>query len=101
MGRQFIEIIGKQLDKKVILGNIYRPPGHNNETCQTFINEFIPLLDHLQKCKSEVIIAGDYNVDLLQKKCNIWRIFLFCCCSRFFSLKLHYPPGSRAETVRS
>ena len=67
---QFIEIIGKQLDKKVILGNIYRPPGHNNETCQTFINEFIPLLDHLQKCKSEVIIAGDYNIDLLQIKEN-------------------------------
>ena len=67
---QFIEIIGKQLDKKVILGNIYRPPEHNNETCKTFINEFIPLLGHLQKCKSEVIIAGDYNIDLLQIKEN-------------------------------
>ena len=60
----------KQLDKKVILGNIYRLPGHSNETCQTFINEFIPLLDHLQNCKSEVIIAGDCNIDLLQIKEN-------------------------------
>ena len=34
------------------------------------MNEFIPLLDHLQKNKSEVIIAGDYNIDLLQIKDN-------------------------------
>ena len=31
-----------------------------------FINEFTPILDKLSKLKSEVIIAGDFNIDLLK-----------------------------------
>ena len=69
---------------------------------QTFITEFIPLLDHLKKCKSEVIIAGDYDIDLLQiKKMQYLANILIMLLLKVLSLKLHYAPGSRAEIVRS
>ena len=66
---QFIEItINSETKKKVILGNIYRPPKNLNVNYHTFISEFSKTLDYLQKQKSEVIIAGDYNIDLLKIK---------------------------------
>ena len=63
---QFIEIekenVGK---KKIILGNVYRPRD-TNENYNQFINEFFPMLSDFGKSKSDVIIAGDYNIDLLK-----------------------------------
>ena len=38
------------------------------ENYKTFVDELNPILDHLQKIKSEVIIAGDFNIDLLKFK---------------------------------
>ena len=55
-------------NKKLILGNIYRPPKDLNQNYHTFINEFSETLDYLHNQKSEIIIAGDYNIDLLRLK---------------------------------
>ena len=61
---QFIEIYCHS--KQIVIGNLYRPPLDINENYMQFINEFTPILDKLSKLKSEVSIAGDFNIDLLK-----------------------------------
>ena len=64
---QFIEIEHENVgNKKIILGNVYRPPHDINENYNQLINEFVPILSEFGKSKSDVIIAGDYNIDLLK-----------------------------------
>ena len=68
---QFIEILFENsCVKNLILGNIYRPPHDNNANYQQFINELTPLLITLGNRNSDVIIAGDYNIDLLKSTIN-------------------------------
>lgn len=62
---QFLEISGETLKGKLTLGNIYRPPRDNLQNYNTFINEFSNVLQQLQRSSNEVIIAGDFNIDLL------------------------------------
>ena len=64
---QFIEIYGDSMcAKKIILGNIYRPPRDINENYRQFIDEFTTVLAKLERSHSDVIIAGDFNIDLLK-----------------------------------
>ena len=65
---QFIEVTSNTINKKIILGNIWRPPRDIIENYQTFIEELYHKLVDLHKLKSEVMIAGDYNIDLLKIK---------------------------------
>ena len=66
---QFTEIpIDRKCKRKLVLGNVYRPPGDLNENYQTLIGEFAPVLYDLQKRQCEVVRAGDYNIDLLKVK---------------------------------
>ena len=62
---QFIEINKGSLHKTIVLGNIYRPPRNLNENYETFTTEFSIILQNLQKSKHEVVIGGDFNIDLL------------------------------------
>ena len=62
----FIDIFGANLSKYITLGNIYRPPKLNNNDLSTFIDEFAPILSKLGNEKSETIITGDFNIDLLK-----------------------------------
>ncbi len=81
---QFIKINGPSLSKSIILGNIYRPPRDDtNENCQIFIDEFSPIIANLSKKNTEVIIAGDTNVNLL--KLNEKEVY-----SDFFDLLTHH-----------
>ena len=50
----------------VTIGNINRPPRDVNENYQQFTDEFTRQLAKFQKSKWEVIIAGDYNIDMLK-----------------------------------
>ena len=52
--------------KNLLLGNIYRPPHDNNANYQQFIHELTPLITTLGNHHSDVIIAGDYNIDVLK-----------------------------------
>lgn len=54
------------LSKPIILGNIYRPPNDLVDSVRKFINEFSPHLQKLESNNTEVIIAGDYNINLLK-----------------------------------
>ena len=53
--------------KNIILGNIYKPPlnNNNNDNIQTFINEVEPVISQLNHANSNIILTGDYNIDLL------------------------------------
>ena len=82
MKGQFIEINFKSLHKNIILGNVYRPPRNNTNNYRTFIDEITPLLTYLESCNSEVVIAEDYNINLL--KVNEIELF-----SEFFDAYLH------------
>ena len=52
---QFIEIYGDSMcAKKIILGNIYRPPRDINEKYRQFIDEFTTVLAKLERSHSDV-----------------------------------------------
>ena len=63
---QFIEVSGASLVKKIIIGNIYRPPRNLIDNYANFIAELTPILHYLSRSKSEAVIAGDFNTDLLK-----------------------------------
>ena len=73
---QIIQIIGGGLSQSVIIGNIYRPPRPSTENYNEFINEFSTDISNLP-ChqNNSVILAGDYNINLLkineQEHCSI------------------------------
>ena len=82
---QFIEISGMPLNKKIILGNISRPPNYIKDNYLKFFDEMRFVLTHLTKLKCEVIIAGDFNIDLLKINDNyssdfftLWPHMHFC-----------------------
>ncbi len=57
---------GDILAKPIYIGNIYRPPKENVEFYNEFINEFSPILESFEMNNKEVIITGDFNIDLLK-----------------------------------
>ena len=61
----FIEL-KNNFHKSVVIGNIYRPPRDININYQRFISELTPILSAFEKRNAEVILAGDFNIDLLQ-----------------------------------
>ena len=66
----FIEISNFNANKVLIIGNVYRHFNNTNEVYNNFTNEFIPKLEHLQRGNREVVVAGDFNIDLLKIHVN-------------------------------
>jgi hypothetical protein len=60
---------GESRNKHLILGTIYRPPRQNRENIQDFLNELGVLVNDLRNFK-DVVITGDFNLDLLKFKEN-------------------------------
>lgn len=57
---------GEHLSKPITLGNVYRPPNDLVDSIRQFINEFSPHLERYESSNSEVIISGDFNINLLK-----------------------------------
>ena len=57
---------GGELKKHLIIGNVYRPPHNVVSNYTAFIDGFSTILNELTVSRSEIIIAGDYNIDLLR-----------------------------------
>jgi hypothetical protein len=55
-------------NKSIVIGNIYRPPRDIIANYNTFMMELEQILHDLQTTNKEIIIAGDFNIDLLQLK---------------------------------
>ena len=51
--------------KKVVIGNIYRPPRNIAENYTTFNNDMDELLTSMQRTR-DIILVGDFNIDLLK-----------------------------------
>ena len=62
---QFIKVSGGNTISNIILGNIYRPPRDSIDNYSTFNNQFSQILDKLNTFDAEVIIGGDFNINLL------------------------------------
>ena len=89
----FVEISGQSLnDKKITLGNIYRQPKNIIDDYNTFFSELVPILTQLNKSKSEVIITGDFNLDLLKlNENNIVSNFFDIITSQMFHPTITLP----------
>jgi len=66
----FIEITLKcsNSEKKLILGNIYRPPRENLDNYSSFNEDLQEILEIYSHSNSEIVITGDFNIDLLKMK---------------------------------
>ena len=64
---QFILVKDIESNEEIILGNIYRPPFDNNgrENVRIFIEELNPIISHFNKSCRDIVITGDFNINLL------------------------------------
>ena len=65
---QTVKLAGDCLKKCIIVINVYRPPNDLLLNYRQFINEFTILLSSFDKVNSEIIITGDFNINLLKIK---------------------------------
>ena len=56
--------------QKLAILNVYRPPRNNNSNFQDFFLEFIPKLNGLLLSNKEMVIVGDFNINLVQSSNN-------------------------------
>ena len=61
---QFIEV--ETCKAKLVIGNIYRLPRETQTDHKTFFDEFSELISVYQHQRYEVILVGDFNIDLLK-----------------------------------
>ena len=56
--------------KNIVIGSIYRPPRNNVNNYNDFIQEIDAVFSDLQNQNKEVVLAGDFNMDLLKFREN-------------------------------
>ena len=63
-----LELNHESIKNKIIVGNLYKPPRDNNNAANinAFIMELEPILQELSSTNAEVLICGDYNINLLK-----------------------------------
>ena len=64
-----IDIIDENNNTNIRICNIYRPPKRNNNhaAIDNFLDEFKPKIRELAKACKNLILARDFNIDLLYK----------------------------------
>ena len=67
MGELIRLIKGTGHNKDIIVGNIYKPPkvNYNIENINAFTTDIENFIHELNRKNSEILIAGDYNINLL------------------------------------
>ena len=86
----FIELIGDR-GKKVIIGNIYRPPHNLIASLDSFIDSFVAYIAKF-RCGRELVVAGDYNIDILKIGKNLhYSQFFESLCSLAILPRITYP----------
>ena len=61
-----VKIHGGSLSKAIYICNLYRPPRVNTELLQQFINDLSPIINNLNRHRHNIVIAGDFNINLLE-----------------------------------
>jgi hypothetical protein len=92
----FIEVSlngsGSNSIKNLIIGSIYRPPRDNNDNYATFIEEQEQILHNFQRSNKEVVLTGDFNIDLLKiKEKSNFNSFFETILSNGFIPKITFP----------
>jgi endonuclease/exonuclease/phosphatase (EEP) superfamily protein YafD len=59
----FIDVFGDHIRNKITLGNIYRQP--REQFIDEFLKDLNPILHSLGKQNNDIMLAGDFNIDLL------------------------------------
>ena len=59
-----VKVQGNYLSKTFTIGNI--SPRTRNEDLNVFIDEVTPIISRLDNCNNDIIIAGDFNINLLK-----------------------------------
>ena len=64
----FLELKHESLQNKITIGNLYKPPRDNNSArnINAFREELEPIIQELSATNNEVLICGDYNINLLK-----------------------------------
>lgn len=62
----FVEIFGSNLKSPIIVGNMYRSPKTEEVDYDTFNKEFLATLEMFNDTRKEIILARDYNINLLK-----------------------------------
>ena len=78
----------------ILIGNIYRPPRFNNndKSIANFIKEFNPFLSNFVREYDNIILAGDFNINLLKlHERQKYSEFLNLMMSNGFVPKITYP----------
>ena len=76
------------------IGNIYRPPrsNNNNQSIGNFIKEFRPVIEKLCKENKNIVLSGDFNIDLLKlNERDKYAEFFDMLISLGFLPKITYP----------
>ena len=83
------------LQNKIVLGNIYRPPRNlpsAEASLEKFVNAIEPILTKLAKRNCSIVIAGDFNTNLLKINQSTQTNYLFSnFCSNDFIPRITYP----------
>ena len=79
----FIDIYGKYIRNKICLGNVYRQP--REENIDDFIKDLKPILHNLGKLRTDTLLVGDFNIDLLlsSKKQKYGKFLDLLVCNGF------------------
>ena len=91
----FIEVkLNNYSHSSLIIGNIYRPPRELFDNYKDFINDFERILTSNEIQRHEVIIVGDFNIDLLKMydRPIVLKSSLMLSCQMASFLKLPCPP---------
>ena len=64
----FLQISSQLNGVNILVGNIYKPPKNNNNNTNIakFIEELTPILNQVENINSDIIIGGDFNINLLK-----------------------------------
>ena len=62
----FLDISHETFTKNLTLCNIYRPPRPSNTDISLFLENIAPIIESISKNSNNVVICGDFNIDLLQ-----------------------------------
>ena len=77
----FIEITDTY-GKNFIISDVYRPPRYHSQVIISFIENFQWRINKLGKFARELVMVGDYNIDLLKVYCNhLYANYLETKCS--------------------
>ena len=62
-------------NKHISILNVYRPPRNNNVNFEEFFSEYIPKVVNILDSQKELIITGDFNINLLNNNNNTLEYF--------------------------